>query len=98
MANNYDQFSTSSNKNSALPSVATRRTSINALLNPEPDERQTYNVSPYQNNVDVDWYGYQNSSEDQSLMNQGNQNWRRYSAPTLVSEPNNTTNNSDLTI
>src|SRR4051794_5939956 len=97
MANAYDQFSTTSNKNSALPSVATRRTSINALLNPEPDERQSYNESLYQNNVDVDWYGYQNSSEDQSLMNQGNQNWRRYSAPSLISE-SNITNNNDLTI
>ncbi|RIA84943.1 hypothetical protein C1645_741972 [Glomus cerebriforme] len=93
----YDQFSTSNN-NSAMSSVTTRRTSINALLNPEPDEQQSYNVSSssYSPQSNDDWYDYENSSDDrQPLVNQEGQNWRRYSSPTLPSESLTTSNSNN---
>jgi cell division protein FtsW (lipid II flippase) len=58
----YDQFSkTASN---GMTSVVTQRTSINSLLNPEPDEKQqSYNSSSsYSSQSNGDWY-------DQSLEN-----------------------------
>jgi len=56
------------------------------LLNPEPEEQQS----------NADWYKCQNSSEDdESLMNQGGQTWRRYSAPSLSSDSSSKASNAN---
>jgi len=97
--NTYDQFPTTSNNNNSSGMSSQRTSTINSLLNPVPDEQQTYSVSSssYSTQSNVDWY------EDQSLENQEGQNWRRYSSSNLTSESssstsNNTNNKNGLTI
>ncbi|GBB83628.1 hypothetical protein RclHR1_10320006 [Rhizophagus clarus] len=92
----FDQFSkTTSNNNNGLTSVATQRTSINSLLNPEPNEQQkSFDSSSYSPQTNDSWYDHD------SLENQQGQNWRRYSSPNLSPEPStsNTNNKNGLTI
>lgn len=91
--NTYDQFSkTASNNNNGLTSVATQRTSINSLLNPEPDVQQkSFNTTStsYSTQSNDDWYDHQ------SLENQQGQNWRRYSSPNLSPESSSTSNSNN---
>ncbi|CAG8434169.1 8462_t:CDS:2 [Funneliformis mosseae] len=66
--NVYDHFP-------AMSSVASRRTSavsINALLNPEPEEQQSYMSPSYPASPsNIDWYDIKILSDDQPLINQG---------------------------
>ncbi|CAG8632080.1 5619_t:CDS:2 [Rhizophagus irregularis] len=89
--NTFDQFSKTASNN-GLTSVATQRTSINSLLNPEPDEQQkSFNTTStsYSTQSNDDWYDHQ------SLENQQGQNWRRYSSPNLSPESSSTSNSNN---